>query len=94
MGRILEGKETISGLGLILKKPSFAKNPKLFNVFEGSLTHILSDSYKNGFKRSNLALGDELIELTIANFVSKGHYEYYKTIQMIRHFLKLRARSP
>lgn len=93
LGRIIYNNKTISALGIVIKKLELSLSTKIFNVFESSLTHKLSNSYVHHFRDSWHQLGDALIKLVISNYVSKGYYDYNKTIHLIDFMNGLRTTS-
>lgn len=89
LGRVLEGKTVVAAFSLQITNTTFTGLERLLNVFEGVLAITLSHSAKDKFSLKPHQFGDELLELTISKFFSRGHYDYRKFKQLIELFHKL-----
>jgi hypothetical protein len=88
--RILEAKNLISGLGIILSGKNISKQTKILNVLEGALTGELSKSFFDGFDNCSLILGDNLITHAICNYCIRGYIDYRRFHHALNYFLKLK----
>ncbi|WP_064117590.1 hypothetical protein [Pseudomonas fluorescens] len=89
LGRVLDGKTVVAAFSLQITNTIFTGLERLLNVFEGVLAITLSHSVKEKFSLKPHQFGDELLELTISKFFSRGHYDYRKFKQLIELFHKL-----
>lgn len=89
LGRVLDGKTVVAAFSLQITNTVFTGLERLLNVFEGVLAITLSHSVKEKFSLKPHQFGDELLELTISKFFSRGHYDYRKFKQLIELFHKL-----
>lgn len=89
LGRVLDGKTVVAAFSLQITNTVFTGLERLLNVFEGVLAITLSHSVKERFSLKPHQFGDELLELTISKFFSRGHYDYRKFKQLVELFHKL-----
>lgn len=89
LGRVLDGKTVVAAFSLQITNTVFTGLERLLNVFEGVLAITLSHSVKEKFSLKPHQFGDELLELTISKFFSRGHYDYRKFKQLVELFHKL-----
>jgi len=89
LGRVLDGKTVVAAFSLQITNTIFTGLERLLNVFEGVLAITLSHSVKEKFSLKPHQFGDELLELTISKFFSRGHYDYRKFKQLVELFHKL-----
>ncbi|MBV4506513.1 hypothetical protein HU751_016825 [Pseudomonas sp. BW13M1] len=89
LGRVLEGKTVVAAFSLQITNTTFTGLERLLNVFEGVLAITLSHSVKDKFSLKPHQFGDELLELTISKFFSRGRYDYRKFKQLVELFHKL-----
>ena len=89
LGRVLDGKNVVAAFSLQITNTTFTGLERLLNVFEGVLAITLSHSVKEKFSLKPHQFGDELLELTIAKYFSKGCYDYRSFKQLIELFHKL-----
>lgn len=93
LGRILEQDKMISAIGLRISKPGIKKSARFLTILEGALTHTLTAEYQTRFNHCKFKLGDELLMHFIANYLSKGGYDYRHIRHLIDYFNKLRTTS-
>jgi hypothetical protein len=91
VGRVLVRRDLASAFCLHLKGGHFATLHQLLTAFEGSLTYSLSRSYRLKFQDAPMRFGDQLIELFVAKFFSRGRYDYKRFLYLVLLFQKLCA---
>jgi len=93
LGRILEEDKMISSIGLRISKTGIKKSARFLTILEGAITHTLTEQYQARFNQCKFKLGDELLLHFIANYLSKGGYDYRHVRHLIDYFSKLRTTS-
>lgn len=76
LGRILEGREVKAAFALQLTQASFVGMERLLNIFEAALSITVSRNTHRKFADKPHQFGDELLELTISKFFSKGYFDH------------------
>lgn len=89
LGRILDDPQTKYAMSLTLKNGHFSSLDRLLNIFEAALTLTLSRSHKFGFSDRPSQFGQELIELFISKYFSKGFFDHRRFLLLIELFKKL-----
>lgn len=93
IGRVLEDRICKYAMSLTLKNGEFSSIDRLLNVFEAALSLTLSRSHKFGFSDRPSQFGQELIELFIAKYYSKGFFDHRRFQLLIELFKKLATTS-
>ncbi|WP_335919118.1 hypothetical protein [Shewanella algae] len=93
IGRVLEDKSSKYAMSLTLKNGEFSSIDRLLNVFEAALSLTLSRSHKFGFADRPSQFGQELIELFIAKYYSKGFFDHRRFLLLMELFKKLATTS-
>lgn len=89
LGRIQEGNKSKYAMSLTLKNGQFSSIDRLLNVFEAALSLTLSRSHKFGFADRPSQFGQELIELFISKYYSKGFFDHRRFLMLVELFKKL-----
>ena len=89
LGRVLEDKQSKYAMSLTMKNGDFSSIDRLLNVFEAALSLTLSRSHKFGFSDRPSQFGQELIELFISKYYSKGFFDHRRFLLLIELFKKL-----
>lgn len=76
LGRVLDERDVKAAFALHITESSFKGLEKLLNDFEAALAITLSRSSKTKFGAKPHQFGDELIELAISKYFSKGYYDH------------------
>lgn len=86
LGRVLQGREVVAAFALQLTGASLSGLEKLLNDFESALAFTLTRSAPMKFSGKPHQFGDELVELAISKFFSKGYYDHRKVQLLIDLF--------
>lgn len=89
LGRVLERSELVAVFSIKLMDGRFSHLKNFLNIYEAALALTLSQSYKFKFQDRPQQFGDDLIQLAISKFFSKGRYDHRKFLFLLDVFRKL-----
>ncbi|WP_459568533.1 hypothetical protein [Cupriavidus sp. 8B] len=89
LGRVLENRHLTAVFSLQISKSSAIGLSNFANIFEAALALSLSRSNRFKFEDRPQQFGEDLVELSIAKYFSKGYYDYRQFLYLIKTFHKL-----
>lgn len=89
LGRVLDKRNVIAAFSLRITNAHLTGLTYLLNVYEAALALSLSRSYRFGFRDRPQQFAEDLLELAVAKYFSKGYYDYRKFLFLIDLFHKL-----
>lgn len=89
LGRLVEGRKLDAAFSLTLRGNNLDGFGYLFFAFEGALARTLNRSRQFGFNDRPQQFGDELVQLAISRYFSKGYFNYRSFLLLLDLFRKL-----
>lgn len=89
LGRLLDGRDLKAAFSLTLRDGRFDGLGYLLSAFEAAIAVTLSRSSQFGFRDRPQQFGDELLQLAISRYFSKGYFDPRLFLLMLDLFRKL-----